>query len=61
MAVDVPAERVTDKPCQYCKEAKDRDTKYLVELPLTTEKLRLKVRVCPHCDGGVTNLAFKPR
>lgn len=53
---------IIDEPCQHCKEDKDRQTMFLVELPLATERQHLKVRVCPTCDGeSLIKLANSPR
>ena len=53
---------VTDHVCEYCKEAKDRDTIYLVELPNPTRNQSLKARVCPFCDGeSLIEKAYSPR
>jgi hypothetical protein len=53
--------QVTDMPCEHCKESDRRDTLNLVQLSNTTRRQRLKVRVCPHCDGEeVIRLSEKP-
>lgn len=53
---------VTDEVCEYCKAAKDRDTLYLIELPVYTKNLSIKVKVCAFCDGeSLIEKAYRPR
>lgn len=52
--------QITEELCKSCKEAEREN--FLVALPVTTEKQRLTVKVCPHCDGQETlRLAYLPR
>jgi hypothetical protein len=56
----------TEKLCDHCKEAKERPSKYLIELPIPTKKLSLKVSICPFCDqvgdnNPLLKKAYTPR
>lgn len=53
--------QITEELCESCKE-EEREPSFLVALPITTEKQRLTVKVCPHCDGEETlRLAYRLR